>query len=118
MKLLAGLLWANITLGTSAASGEASIYIQDDATVPQGSKIQSISPQTARLLFAQRLGLSQYHDLGDADETTLQILNTYGGKQRSVFGDAEESRPQVADRLLFIVEGVEFPEGGLRAPLN
>ena len=113
MKLLAGLTWASTAFGIYAASGDASVYIHDNALASQSLKTPSISPRTARLLFAKRLGLSQYHDLGDADEATLQILNAYSGKQQSVFGDLEESRQQTTDKLLFIVEGVEFPEGGL-----
>ena len=115
MKVLAGLAWASTALGIYAASEEAFVYIQDNALAPQSLKAETISPSTARLLFAQRLGLSQYHDLGDADEATLQILNAYGGQQQSIFGDIEESRHQSTDRLLFIIEGVEFPEGGLGA---
>ena len=115
MKVLAALAWASTTLGIYATSNEASVYLQDSVVASRSSKAQSVTPSTARLLFAQRLGLSQYHDLGDADEATLQVLNTYGGQQQSMFEDVEESRQQSTDKLLFIIEGVEFPEGGLKA---
>ena len=110
--MLLGLAWASTALGIYAASQEAPIYIQDDSLNGPTSKTQSISANTARLLLAQRLGLSQYHDLGDADEVTLDVLNTYGGQQQSIFGEREESRQQSTDKLLFIIEGVEYPEGG------
>ena len=111
MKISLGLTWAGAALNVYAASQEAPLYIQDNSISPASSKAQSISPQTARLLLAQRLGLSQYHDLGVADEDTLEVLNTYGGPQQSAFGDEEPSRQQRTDKLLFIIEGVEHAEG-------
>ena len=110
MKLLASLVWASLALRPHAVSEDASIYIQDHVSEVK-SIAPSISPNTARLLFAQRLGLSQYHEIGDADEKALDILNKYGGHQPSLFMADEESREQSTDKLLFIIEGVEFPEG-------
>ena len=124
MKVSLGLMWVGAALNVYAATQEASLYIQDNSLSPASSKPQSISPKTARLLLAQRLGLSQYHDLGAADEGTLDVLNTYGGPQQLAFEDEEPSRQQRTDKLLFIIEGVEYAEGiflrarALKAMLN
>ena len=106
MKLLEGFLCT--ALGACSVTAEALIYTSD---VPPASRAgtPSISPNTARLLFAQRLGLSQYHSLEGVDESTLDILNTYGGKQQQLFTDEEHTRSN--DRLLLIVDGVTEPEG-------
>ena len=108
MKLIACLLWAGTALEASLVSAEAFVYTSDASPLPSKESLLSISPHTARLLFAQRLGLSQYHSLEGADETTLDILNTYGGKQQQIF--AHEERTRSIDRILLIVDGVANPE--------
>ena len=109
MKALAVLLCASAALEAYTVVGEALIYTSDSSPRQAPVEPPSISPHTARLLFAQRLGLSQYHNLQDADEVTLDILNTYGGEQQQIF--ASEERSQGAEKLLLIVEGID--EGNL-----
>ena len=112
MKALVGLLWGSAALVAYAIAGEALVYTSESWSRQTPAEPPSISPHAARLLFAQRLGLSQYHSLQDADESTLRILNTYGGEQQQIF--AHEDGSQGAEKLLLIVEGVD--EGGLRPP--
>lgn len=107
MKLLAGFLC--IASGACAVAAEALIYTSDVPSPASRAGTPSISPNTARLLLAQRLGLSQYHSLEGADKSTLDILNTYGGKQQQLFAHEEHSRSN--DRFLLIVDGVTKPEG-------
>lgn len=109
MKLIAGLSWAGTALQASLVSAEALVYTSDTSPLPLKESLPSIFPNTARLLFAQRLGLSQYHSLEGADETTLNVLNTYGGKQQHIF--SREERKRSIDRILLIVDGVANPEG-------
>ena len=109
MKLLLGLLWVSSALEACFVAAEAFIYISDVPPLSSKADTPSISPNTARLLLAQRLGLSQYHSLEGADESTLDILNTYGGKQQQLFTHEEHTRSN--DRLLLIVDGVARPEG-------
>ena len=106
MKLLEGFLWT--ALGACSVAAEALLYTSD---MPPASRAgtPSISPNTARLLLAQRLGLSQFHSLEGADESTLDVLNTYGGKQQQLFNDEQHARSN--DRLLLVVDGVTKPEG-------
>ena len=109
MKALAGLLWASAALKAYPVVGEALVYTSESWFRPAPAEPPSISPHTARLLLAQRLGLSQYHSLNDADESTLEILNRYGGEQQQMF--AHEDRSQVVEKLLLVVESVD--EGSL-----
>lgn len=109
MKALSGLLWASIALKAYTASAQALIYTSDAGSPPSKAGPTLISPNTARLLFAQRLGLSQYHSLKDADESTLDFLTTYGGKQNQIFSHEEQS--QALEKVLIIVDGVSKPEG-------
>ena len=114
MRALAGLVWANAALQTYGASSEASVYFFDRNTKPAEAQPPSVSPSTARLLLAQRLGLSQYHSLKDAGESTLEHLNALGGTQKPIFPD-EEQEPL---KVLLFVEGWEDPKGSSRIHLN
>ena len=105
MKALAGLLWASAALEAYTVVGKALLYTSESWSRQAPVEPPSISPQTARLLLAQRLGLSQYHSLQDADDHTLDILNSFGGEQQQIF--APEETLQGAEKLLFIVEGVD-----------
>ena len=105
MKALAGLLWACAALEAYTVVGKALLYTSESWSHQAPVEPPSISPQTARLLLAQRLGLSQYHSIQDADEVTLDILNTFGGEQQQIF--AHEGTHQSAEKLLLIVEGVD-----------
>ena len=113
MRSLGGLLWAFIAFRTYAASPEALVYTFPDGG-PQESP-PSICPNDARLLLAHRLGVSEYHSIGDVGDSTLELLNTYGGKSRLLSNDASRSSypypPSGPRRLLVFVEGVEYPEG-------
>ena len=105
MKALAGLLWASAALEAYTVVGKALLYTSESWSRQATVKPPSISPQTARLLLAQRLGLSRYHSLQDADESTLEILNTFGGEQQQIFAPKETL--QSDEKLLLIVEGVD-----------
>ena len=103
MKALAGLLWASAALETYTVAGEAFVYTSESWSRQTPVGPPSISPHAARLLLAQRLGLSQYHSLHDADESTLDILNKHGGEQQQIFTRGDRS--QGAEKLLLVVEG-------------
>lgn len=107
MKALAGLLWAGAVFEAYTVAGEALVYTSESWSRQTPAKPLSISPHTARLLFAQRLGLSQYHSLQDTDDSTLGILNTYGGEQQQIFAPEDGG----GEKLLLVVEGVD--EGSL-----
>ncbi|KAF1941611.1 hypothetical protein EJ02DRAFT_377347 [Clathrospora elynae] len=67
-----------------------------------------VSPETARLILAQRLGVSRFHSLEHADAETIRHINAYGGRQQKLFGadDAESSKAH----LLVWVEDAEGDE--------
>ena len=108
MRFPANLIWASVTLNVYTASAQALVYTSESVTPPNGGP-PSISPITAKLLFAQRLGLSQYHSLEDTGESDLDILSTYGGSQPQIF--QHEERTPAIEKLLLIIESVSHPEG-------
>ena len=75
---------------------------------PAASSPDLVSPETARLILAQRLGLSQYHSLKGVDEQTIRQLNDFGGSPRRLLSSSYgNSSP---GKLLVIVEAVEDPD--------
>ena len=112
MRVHAGLVWASAALQTYAASHEAFVYVFDKKTELSNVQPPSVSPNTARLLLAQRLGLTQYHSLREDDESAIEHLNALGGTQKPVFLD--EGRDETPLKFLLIVEGWEDPQGSLR----
>jgi hypothetical protein len=76
----------------------SSLYCTASAARP------AVSPETARLIIAQRLGLSRFHSVEHADAEAIQHINTFSGKQQTLFGgdDADKSK---AHLLLWIEDG-------------
>ena len=113
MKLLAALTGASLISLAQAAISQASVYTFDADPQPAiaGLTSPSITPETARLVLARRLGLSQYHSLHTADDTTIQYLNRFGGRQKRLLPSYEDEVP--LGKLLIIVEGVDDPTGPL-----
>ena len=114
--MLTGLLWASTVAHSYAVSTEAFVHLSGSNPTDSSSKPLSISANTARLLLAQRLQLSQYHDLNDADDRVLEILNKYGGSQTSVFAEQEEASGR--NQMLIVVEGVEHQDGTFYSNYN
>lgn len=116
MKVLAGLLCSNLALQAYAtASSKAYGYIFDPNFQLHRDTL-SISPTTARLLLAKRLGLSQYHSLDSPGEEEIKILNKFGGNEdQALF--LEDQRTSL-ERLLIFVENVETPEGNTQILLS
>ncbi|RDL42434.1 uncharacterized protein BP5553_02413 [Venustampulla echinocandica] len=102
MRLSTSLLVPALISAASAAS-DASVYIFQGDESPNASNRPALSPEQARLVFAQRLGTSQYHGLKGASEDTLSYINKFGGRHSSLFQDLEQSQ---AAELVLIVEGV------------
>jgi hypothetical protein len=101
------VLFAGGLLSTLTSALEASVYTFGASSKGvTGHKSPSVSPAGARLYFTERLGLSQYHNLADADEATLQLLSDERATQAPLFADHEEGKA----RALLIVEGVDDAE--------
>jgi hypothetical protein len=108
MKLARGLALSSIySIASAAATGH--VYIQDSAPRPSSQASSSVDPETARLILAQRFGLSRFHSIKNPSEETVQQINAYSGRQQKLFGgeDAEATQAQV----LVWVEDVEDVKG-------
>ena len=109
MRVLPGIISASAACLVQAAGPTAPVYTFDATPHPEQDS-PLISPQEASLIFAYRLGLSQYHNVQYADESGLRHLNTFGGSQQKLFSTEEQDWSAGAGKILVVVEGVEHPE--------
>ena len=93
-----------------SAAQEAFVYTFGDPQTPPNNiaNLPVIAPETARLVLAQRLGVSQYHNLGTTGDITLDLVAQLGGAHHVLFKDDKED--DEIRRVLVIVEGIESPE--------
>ncbi|MCJ1435903.1 hypothetical protein MMC27_005279 [Xylographa pallens] len=106
MRVATALVSAALVSSVYGGRSEASVY-----TFGPGSSTSitdNVTPSTARLLLAHRLGLSQFHILENGDDLTLSILNRFSDSQSSLFASSDED--ERVHKLLVIVEGVEDPK--------
>jgi hypothetical protein len=106
-SILPWLLAASPAIASaSPAVGQVFLY---DAEALRPTTSETINPATARLILAQRLGLSQFHSIAGADDEAIRQVDSYGGRNQQLFGwgSHEESRA----RVMIVVEGVQEPLG-------
>ncbi|KAF2831386.1 hypothetical protein CC86DRAFT_342169 [Ophiobolus disseminans] len=65
----------------------------------------SVSPNTARLIVAQRLGLSRFHSIEHPDAESIRHINAYGGRQPKLFGAKHSDRSR-AHLLIWREDGL------------
>ena len=114
MKVSSTLAWAILASAVSASSSDACVGTLDRPRRPSANPAVT-SPEVARLAFAKRLGLSQYHALGDVGNEILELLDHLPGASPQLFFH-EDPRP--FPRVLTIVEDVQNPEGGSLIPCS
>lgn len=68
----------------------------------------SVSPETARLIIAQRLGLSRFHSIEHTDREALGHISRFGGRPQKLFGGDAVERSNA--HLLVWVEDAEQDE--------
>ncbi|KAF2742614.1 hypothetical protein M011DRAFT_529727 [Sporormia fimetaria CBS 119925] len=104
---LSGLTLLSSLYCSAAAAATGHIFVYD----PFGAKTDrshtsTVTPETARLLLAHRLGLSQYHDLGtNVGDDVVELLNAFGGEQ-DLFADPH-TQDKASRRALVWVEDVD-----------
>ena len=103
MKFSVGLLLPVLISAARTAASDGTVYIfQGQESPSSSSNPPALTPEEARLVFAQRLGISQYHGIGDASEKTLSSINTFSGRQESIFQDSGRDK---AAELVLLVQG-------------
>ncbi|TGO61761.1 hypothetical protein BOTNAR_0124g00130 [Botryotinia narcissicola] len=110
MKLSSSFLLPLLASTVCAASDSALAYILEGQQKPNNLiSPPALSPNEARLVLAQRLGVSQFHDVGSVGSEAIKYINKFGGQLKSLFNDAPKDR---AAELVIIVEGVSEETAG------
>lgn len=109
MLVFTGLICTGLVFQINAFSPKSYVFTSPNGKSYSSStrETPSISSITARLLFAQRLGLSQYHSLDGADEATVELLNGFESSREQIFLDEEKH----TEKVLAFIENVEHPDG-------
>lgn len=95
MKLSWGVV-ASTLYCAAAAAKNGHVFTFDGSENHAAPASSPIDPETARLILAQRLGLSRFHSIKDASAEAIKTINTYGGRQQKLFGEeAARSRAQL-----------------------
>jgi hypothetical protein len=96
MRLPVSLVLPLLVGAVQAASETAKVYIFQKPEYPTSSIIPTLTPEEARLVIAQRLGVSRYHSLRDVSKDALAHINAFGGPQTQLFAnDGEHGRSQL-----------------------
>ena len=82
------------------------VFLIDPDTSLSTPHHETIDPPTARLIFAQRLGLSPFYDIEHVDEDAIRRINVFGGDHEQLLGGAGSSTPS---RVFILVDGLEKP---------
>jgi hypothetical protein len=105
-RLLAALLAA-----ASATAHHVHILDAPGPASPSSPTPSSVSPATARLVFAQRLGLAEHFAVGDEiDDAGIAAVNALGGFAAQPPLAAQGVKARHRQRGLVVVQGVERPE--------
>lgn len=95
MKLSWGLVASSLYCAAAAAKN-GHVFTFDGSKAHAAPASSPIDPETARLILAQRLGLSRFHSIKDAGAEAIKSINAYGGRQQKLFGEeADTSRAQL-----------------------
>lgn len=95
MKLSWGFVASSLYCAAAAAK-TGHVFTFDGTTDHAAPASSPIDPETARLILAQRLGLSRFHSIKDASSEAIKNINTFGGRQQKLFGEqADTSRAQL-----------------------
>lgn len=101
MKLLASLLLP-VLVGTASAASEATVYMFPSRESTNNPMPPTLSPEEARLVFAQQMGVSEYHSIGSASDNAISYINKFGKSQDPLFTDLVDRKRT----LVVIVDGV------------
>jgi hypothetical protein len=95
MKLSWGFVASSLYCAAAAAAN-GHVFTFDGTATRAAPASSPVDPETARLILAQRLGLSRFHLIKDADAAAIKSINAYGGRHQKLFGeDAETSRAKL-----------------------
>ncbi|KAK7191774.1 hypothetical protein PSPO01_02223 [Paraphaeosphaeria sporulosa] len=114
MKLSWGFITSSLYYAAFAAQS-GSVYIFDPVPRTSPQAATTVDATTARLILAQRLGLSRFHTIEQTrSEESLKQINAFGGRHQKLFGGDDADRAHA--HALVWIEGVEDAEAMIKDP--
>lgn len=110
MRLYASLtaIWSLASsIQCAEASGHGHVFLLDRDVSISAAHHDTVDPPSARLIFAERLDLSEFYEIGDEDEEAIQRINTFGGSRQPLLD--RDSQARSPSRVFILVDGVEKP---------
>ncbi|KAF2013553.1 hypothetical protein BU24DRAFT_424550 [Aaosphaeria arxii CBS 175.79] len=108
MKLSWSFAVSSLFISASAASKAGHVFVYDPASAKAAPLQSSVTPETARWILAQRLGVSQFHSIDDPSEEAIEQLNAYSGRTQTLLGgDNSNERDLSEARVLVWIDDVE-----------
>ena len=108
MKLSWGFIVSSLCGSIEAASKAGHVYVWDSSSKAPSSQLASVSPATARLVLAQRLGVSKFHSIQEATPSIIHAVDEFGGRPVKLFVGDEDRNDAHA---LVWIDGVEDVKG-------
>ncbi|QKX53982.1 uncharacterized protein TRUGW13939_01062 [Talaromyces rugulosus] len=102
------LLVASLAAVATAAT-DGSIFIFDSETA-NAQTHASVNEDSAQILLQQRMRSTDFAASAVLDESALELLNSYGGEQNSLFDEPHSSQ----EKLLVIIEGLTKETGAIQ----
>jgi len=109
-------IWTSLWLaGAAAVSASASgeVFYVDSPASPSVVGRETVSPKIARLIFARRLGLSDYYNIDTSADEELHHIDAFGGPQEQLFS---QWHGQTQSRVVVLVDGISQFKGIIPEP--
>jgi hypothetical protein len=84
MKLSWGAILSSLYC-SAQASKQGHVFLFDPVAKAAPASPPAVSPETARLILAQRLGLARFHAIKHVNDQVIDQINTFGGRPQRFF---------------------------------
>ncbi|KAK8183032.1 hypothetical protein IWZ00DRAFT_513474 [Phyllosticta capitalensis] len=109
MKLPSSFIAPSLFASLVSSASLGHVYLHDLSAPPANlDTAPTLTPDAARLVFAQRLGLGQFHNIKAADDDAVQYINDFGGDRHRLFG--QDQPVDETKQVMVVVEGVKGGE--------
>jgi len=91
-----------VLAGAASAASEATVYMFPSRQSTENPMPPTLSPEEARLVFAQQMGVSEYHSIGSASDNAISYINKFGKSRDPLFAGLVDYKRT----LVVFVDGV------------
>lgn len=94
------------------SAGTGHVYIYNPHSSDKQAESRSLSPDLARIVFAQRAGVEDYHGANVHDSEVIDAINDFGTRASLLREDKQKyNYAEYKPKAFIVVEGITHPEG-------